>query len=223
MSHSSSRCKLKLFNSFFLNKSRGFSWFTVAFETISPRSESSRWDGRDGELVQGHASEARLEPEFIPCKRHSDVCRVVVFKWEKKPHMWVTISKFIHDTDVSFVKSKFAPIYTLKTDARSCAERDLNRLHLNILMCKSQGCLSSQRHRQIHLHVLTFFPTLVSCSDDRWRVIQRAREAQMLDDWHAARCSAGSRSRPGTWLRGMQMVAWAGEQQEGCKHSFFFF
>lgn len=48
---------------------------------------------------------------------------------------------------------------------------------------------------------------------------------QMLDDFHAARCSAGSRSssRTITWLPDMQMVAWAWDKQEGCKFSTLLF
>lgn len=48
---------------------------------------------------------------------------------------------------------------------------------------------------------------------------------QMLDGFHAARCSAGSRSsgRTITWLRDMQMVAWAWDKQEGCKYSTLLF
>lgn len=48
---------------------------------------------------------------------------------------------------------------------------------------------------------------------------------QMLDGFHAARCSAGSRSssRTITWLRDMQMVAWAWDKQEGCQCSTLLF
>lgn len=81
VSHRSSRWKLKLF----LQKSGGFSWFTAAFASFSPRSDSSvsrlcetdmterSW--RATRHVWG-TSQTRW-PEFVPCTRH----KVTLFKW----------------------------------------------------------------------------------------------------------------------------------------------
>lgn len=47
----------------------------------------------------------------------------------------------------------------------------------------------------------------------------------MLDDFHAARRSAGSRSSSLTitWLRDVQMVAWIWDKQEGCKYPTLYY